>query len=101
MPTEGSNDSNTAHTNVLFMSPALSSSVTVRFVVKWPVSTPERETPPRSGCSPGQPEPTWEPLRLESMRRLVAEELNVEEEQTERERQENRRGFRKTSKPLE
>jgi len=32
---------------------------------------------------------------------LVAEELNVEEEQAERERQENRRGFRKTVKPLE
>jgi hypothetical protein len=40
-------------------------------------------------------------VRLESMRRLVAEELNVEEEQTERERQENRRGFRKAPKPLE
>jgi hypothetical protein len=35
------------------------------------------------------------------MRRLVAEELNVEEEQAERERQENRRGFRKTVKPPE
>jgi ribosome biogenesis GTPase len=40
-------------------------------------------------------------VRLESMRRLVAEELNVEEEQTERERQENRRGFRKVVKPQE
>jgi ribosome biogenesis GTPase len=40
-------------------------------------------------------------IRLESMRRLVAEELNVEEEQTERERQENRRGFRKAPKPTE
>jgi ribosome biogenesis GTPase len=40
-------------------------------------------------------------VRLESMRRLVAEELNVEEEQAERERQENRRGFRKAPKPLE
>jgi ribosome biogenesis GTPase len=40
-------------------------------------------------------------VRLESMRRLVAEELNVEEEQTERERQENRRGFRKAVKPSE
>jgi hypothetical protein len=35
------------------------------------------------------------------MRRLVAEELNVEEEQTERERQENRRGFRRAPKPTE
>jgi hypothetical protein len=35
------------------------------------------------------------------MRRLVAEELNDEEEQTERERQENRRGFRKVVKPQE
>ena len=40
-------------------------------------------------------------VRLESMRRLVAEELNVEEEQTERERQEDRRGFRKIPKPQE
>ena len=33
--------------------------------------------------------------RLESMRRLVAEELSVEEEQTERERQQDKRGFRR------
>lgn len=38
--------------------------------------------------------------RLDSMRRLVAEELNVEEEQEERVRHENRRGFRKR-KPLQ
>ncbi|MEI6198456.1 MAG: ribosome small subunit-dependent GTPase A [Actinomycetota bacterium] len=40
-------------------------------------------------------------VRLESMRRLVAEELHVEEEQTERERQEDRRGYRKVAKPTE
>jgi hypothetical protein len=34
-------------------------------------------------------------VRLEAMRRLVAEELNVEEEQAERERYEDRRGFRR------
>lgn len=34
-------------------------------------------------------------IRLESMRRLVAEEFNVEEEQVERLRQEDRRGFRR------
>ena len=34
-------------------------------------------------------------IRLESMRRLVAEELNVEEEQADRLRQEDRRGYRK------
>lgn len=38
-------------------------------------------------------------IRLESMRRLVAEEFNVEEEQMERERQADRRGFRKAPKP--
>jgi ribosome biogenesis GTPase len=38
-------------------------------------------------------------VRLESMRRLVAEELHVEEEQLERERQEDRRGFRKQKPP--
>lgn len=37
--------------------------------------------------------------RLESMRRLVAEELAVEEEQTERERQMDRRGVRRPKKP--
>ena len=36
-----------------------------------------------------------DPARLESMRRLVAEELAVEEEQTERERATDRRGFRR------
>lgn len=34
-------------------------------------------------------------VRLESMRRLVAEELSVEEEQLERVRQQDKRGFRK------
>ena len=34
-------------------------------------------------------------VRLEAMRRLVAEELHVEEEQAERERYEDRRGFRR------
>ncbi len=34
-------------------------------------------------------------IRLESMKRLVAEEFNVEEEQLERLRQEDRRGFRR------
>lgn len=34
-------------------------------------------------------------IRLESMKRLVAEEFNVEEEQVERLRQEDRRGFRR------
>lgn len=34
-------------------------------------------------------------IRLESMRRLVAEEFSVEEEQVERERAQDRRGFRK------
>lgn len=37
--------------------------------------------------------------RLESMRRLVAEELSVEEEQTERERQQDKRGFRRRRNP--
>ena len=39
-----------------------------------------------------------DPARLESMRRLVAEELNVEEEQTERERLRDRRGVRRPRK---
>ena len=38
---------------------------------------------------------TLDPARLESMRRLVAEELAVEEEQVERERASDRRGFRR------
>ncbi len=37
--------------------------------------------------------------RLDAMRRLVAEEFDVEEEQTERLRQEDRRGFRKPKPP--
>jgi len=38
-------------------------------------------------------------IRLESMRRLVAEELSVEEEQVERERAQDRRGFRRPRLP--
>lgn len=38
-------------------------------------------------------------VRLESMRRLVAEEQSVEDEQIERERAEDRRGFRRRRKP--
>ena len=55
--------------------------------------------PSESVRSHAVPDMTFSPRRLDSMKRLVAEEASIEDEQKAREKATDRRGFRKPKPP--